>query len=198
MRIQMLFVAVIVALFVALTTLTVRAATEDDGTGAGRPADVSVTDVCDEVSDVAPELCSDGGFCHTYPELCRRLADLCREHPDACRALAEFCKTYPAGCRAFLQLCVQNPERCLNIVHFCRTHQAFCERLIEFCETHDVRCRTLLTVLSHCSHHPERCRHLVQCIVHPDRCHDRARPVHERPTDSRPDARPGPVVAPAG
>jgi hypothetical protein len=198
MRLQLLFIVAVMALFAALGTMTAHAE-PGDGTDAvrpsDRPSDVAVSDVCANITDVAADLCRDEGrFCQAHPELCRRIVEYCHQHPDACRTFIEFCHTYPELCREFAQFCIASPERCVKIVEFCRTHQQFCERLVEYCQSYDVLCRVLL---QSCSEHPVRCRHFIECFLHPDACHHR-RPVSDsstdvRPTDAQP-VRPAPVT----
>ena len=157
MKLQVMFIIAVVALFSALSAVSVRAEPGDGGSDVpvrpDRVSDVQLTDVCREVAD----LCADGGrFCRTHAELCRRIAKFCHENPELCR----------------------------SFIQFCRTHQNLCERIIEFCNSHDVRCRT---VIANCVEHPERCRYLLSCIAHPDRCGDRPSdrpvPIRDRSND---------------
>jgi len=171
MKLQAMFIVAVVALFGALSAVSVRAEpgdpVSDAPTRPDRVSDDQITDLCRQVAD----LCSDGGqFCRTHAELCRRIAKFCHE----------------------------NPEQCRSVIHFCRSHQNLCERIIAYCTSHDVRCRTLI---SNCVEHPERCRYILNCLAHPDRCPDRPtdRPVprRDRLTDQRPtDSRPADAVRP--
>ena len=183
MKLQVMFVIAVVALFGALSAISVSA---DPGDGVSdapvrsdRVSDVQITDACNEVAD----LCSDGGtFCRAHPELCRRIAQFCHESPELCRTIVQFCHAHPDLCRTFAGACLTHPAQCAELIEFCRTHQRFCERIVEFCKTHDVRCFTLIST---CIEQPERCRNLIHCILHPDRCHDRPadRPVRDHVSD---------------